>query len=141
MSYAFTNKSHLLFEPAASLAFAVDVVATPYSTPVGNHVELGDLARLQYLKGSLRYNLQLSAGDGALDCIVKLKNGATVLGQVSIDADGAQQYAGQFVVNIGDVLGADNLTIEVEVAIASGGGVTATIAAALEVESPLIIGG
>lgn len=136
----YTSRSQLIFEPGESAAFAVDAVATPYGTPSVHAARLKDLARLRYVEGSMIYRLSLSAADNTGVVDVEVRRGATVIGSETVTFNGASVYRGVFGLDLSDVVGGAPLTAHVVVTTAAAAAVTATLAASLDIEHPLVIG-
>lgn len=137
----FANKSHLVFEPGNSVAFSVTSTgANRYTTPTGCRESLGDLARLQYVEGTLKYCVTYDAAESTGVLTVTLYNDTTELGSAQFTADGSTVYAGSFSVDLANVTGSDTLHVAVDVDTAGGAATTAHISAALSVEHPLVIG-
>lgn len=136
----FAQRSALHFEPGESAAFAVDITGNQYTTPNGAEVTLKDLARLKYVEGVLRFRLSLSAADSVGVAVVEVKALGNVLGSKTITFDGESVYRGDIVVNLQGLGGGAPLTIEVNGTTAAAASVTASLAAVLDVEHPLVIG-
>jgi hypothetical protein len=140
--FEIAQKTHLVFEPGESKS--LDLAAATgnvYATPAGNEILLEDLARLSYLKGKCKYRLRQSGTDAAAVVTLSVKNGSTKLGETTINFDGSGEYAGTFDVDLSEVAGTTKLKMDVNVDTQAGAGITATLAAVLDVAHPLVLGG
>lgn len=134
----FANRTHLSLEPGESDSFAVTATGVRYTTPTALRETLNDLARLQYVKGAVKYKLTESSGDTTGVVTVKLMSGATVLGSDEVAFDGSASYAGRFDVSLYSLGGTDPVHIEINAGTAALGGVC-TLSAAIDIEHPLVI--
>ena len=137
MSFAFANLSEKSFTLSAVIKDA-GTAGTVYTSLAP--VRLKDLSRLQYLIGTTRYEIILSAPDSAFVGQATVKQGSQVLGQATITADGDDGYGGTFPVSLNSVQGDDNINFEFEVTTPGAAGLTVSIGAALEILHPIVIG-
>mgnify|MGYP006403565493 CR=1 FL=1 len=134
----FANRTHLLLEPGLSAPFSVAGTGAAYETAEPLRETLNDLSRLQYLKGSLKYALTFDAAESAAVITVQLKNGANVIGEETVSADGDTAYGGRFAVDLSELNGTDALSVTVVVDTAASVAATATIGGVLDVEHPIV---
>lgn len=136
----FTSKTQLGFDKLPQSFDCSAVAAAVYATPVSVRERLGDLARLNYVRASLKGTVELSTSEtvvlavhlkaGAFDVEVPVTITAGTRGEFSIDD-----------IDVSTIVGQIPLYIEVDVDTASGGACTAKVAASLDLELPLIVAG
>lgn len=135
----FANKTQLGFDPLPP-ATAIDSSGTPvYTTPTAHRVQLADLARLTFQRGRLRYTIRLNQSTSAGAGTIKLTDGSNTIVSDSVDFTSAQQIAGDLEADLANVNGGARLRLELDVGSAADGGTTAEVAAALEVEHPVVV--
>lgn len=136
----YVSRANLCFEPGESAAFAVDATGELYKTPAHFAAEIKDMACLSYLRGLVKYRLTLSGNDAVGSIELNIKVGSSTIGQSVIDFDGKSVYGGAVNVDFSEVKGASPIVIQVFGNTAAAAAVTASIAAVLDVEHPLVIG-
>ena len=133
----FTNKTQLQMEPGASAAIDLATAAEAYTTPEHLRAQLGDLARLSYLRATWSVDLAADAASTAI-ATVELLAGATVVASTEIDLGGNTRAGAQQAVDVSGVAGSAPLSIRVTVTTAEAGR-TAVLRSCVELEHPLII--
>lgn len=133
----FTNKTQLQMEPGASEAIDLGTAAEAYTTPEHLRTQLGDLARLSYLRATWSVDLAADAASTAI-ATVELLAGATVVASTEIDLAGGTRAGAQQAVDVSGVAGSAPLSIRVTVTTAEAGR-TAVLRSWVELEHPLMI--
>lgn len=130
----FAQKVPFIF--AMGAAIDLGAVGDAFKTPDVMAYELGDLARLQFVRGVLRVNAVASGN-------------STAQARMSLFADSVEIYGRDVAFTAGEVsfeqrvslqslTGAERLTVVVEVT-TDDAGVTAALDARLDVDSPVVI--
>lgn len=139
----FANKTQFGFDPSPD-SFAGNAVANDvYSTPATFAERVGDLARMTFLRGTLRAKIRLSASDTGV-FTVKLLAAGTVIASGSITiTSGTVGYLKIYDIDLSalsaGISGQTALTVAVDVTTATTSA-TAECIASLDVEHPIVIG-
>lgn len=132
----FSQKT--IFPFVERINLALDALATVHTTPAPLAHELGDLARMQLVRGRLRAYFKASAsGQGVAE--LRLMAGAVAVKTVQLDMTATDEFEIDEAVNLNSVTGAEPITIELEVTTAAAAAVTGDLSARLDVEVPAVI--
>lgn len=134
----FATKTIFPFEP--NVEVAVDATGVRHKTVGSFQEQLGDLARLSYVRGFARYACELSGASSAGEATITLTDGNSVAYQATIDLSSATKFAALEEVDLTGYNGGGKLYWTLNVGTAADASVTAKFAGQLIVESPLIIG-
>ena len=134
------TKSQFAFDPVPTAFLTTSIAADLYTTPSNQAETLGDMARLSYLKASLKGMILLDASDTVVFDI-HLKAGTTTLETVEVTITAGTR--GEFEmadIDFSGVLGQQALTIVADVT-TNGASANAQVYAKLNVEMPFFISG
>lgn len=136
----FTAKTQLNFDLSPAPFSVAAILAAAYATPTLLRERLGDLARLNYLRASLKGCIVLSTTE-TTTITVHLKAGAfDVEVVVPISAGDRAEFEIPDI-DVSAIVGQIPLYIEADVDVASGGACTAQVFASLDLEMPLVVAG
>lgn len=136
----FANKTQMGFEPVLSLPVAIDEAGDKYETPVVHREKLGDLARLSYLQGEMRYTIRLNQATGVGSGVIKITDGVNTIAEAPVDFSAGEELHGKINADLFTVNGGAQLRAVLSVDAAAASGTTAEVKVVLDVEHPVVIG-
>ena len=136
----FANITDMQVTPGLSAPFDVATTGDKYTTPAAWQRQLQDLARLSYVRGRLRYRVNLDAASASGAATLKLMAGAVELGSAVIDLTAGTEFVGGFDVDLQAVGGSALLSVVLNVGTAAEATRKAQVLAVLEVAHPVVFG-
>ena len=136
----FANKTQLHFQPCLSLPVAIDATGDQYTTPAAHRETLGDLARLSYLTGELRYTVRLNQATTGGAGVVKITDGLTVVASAPVDFSDGEELHGKINADLFSVNGAAELRVVLVVTEVADAATVAVVADVLNVGLSVVIG-
>ena len=133
----FVNKTQIQMEPGASEPVDLGTAAVAYTTPAHFTAQLGDLARLSYIRCRWAVDLTADAASTAV-ATVDLLAGAAVVASAEIDLAGTARAGISQDVDISSVAGSAPLAVRVTVTTEEATR-TAVVRSWLDLEHPLVI--
>jgi len=132
------SKSQFQLEP--KMTAAADVIGTT-ATAETLRPTLGPVSALAYKPATLTYNVKWSQQPTTGAATVRLVAGSATLYEKAISVVNVSEYGQNAPIDLGGVTGQEPIRVELEMTQAADAGITATIDAALYVETPLTIAG
>ncbi len=137
----FANKTQFNFDPLSVSGIDLVTAGDAYETDANHRETLGDLARLSDLRAKFRYSLELNQATTAGVLNIKLMAGTVELHAFQVDASTGTRFTGVAEVDVSEIAASTAMRVLVNVGTSCDASTTGTIAAALNIEHPVVITG